>query len=115
MIFRQKTNSKYHNEKVVVDGIKFYSTKEAKRYRELNLLVRAGEISNLELQKVFILIPNQYINGELLERAVKYKADFVYQENGKTVVEDTKGLKTDVYKLKKKLMLYVHGIRIKET
>lgn len=114
MIFKQKTNNKYHNEKVVVDGIRFDSIKEAKRYRELNLLVRAGEISDLELQKEFVLIPNQYINGKLTERAVKYKADFVYKDKGNTVVEDTKGLKTDVYKLKKKLMLYVHGIRIQE-
>ena len=114
MIFKQKTNSKYRNKKVVVDQIKFDSIKEAKRYQQLKLLVKAGKISNLELQKEFILIPNQYANGKLIERAVKYKADFVYTENGIQIVEDVKGMKTDVYKLKKKLMLYIHGIRITE-
>ena len=82
MIFKQKTNNKYHNEKVVVDGIRFDSIKEAKRYRELNLLVRAGEISDLELQKEFVLIPNQYINGKLTERAVNIRRTLYIKTKG---------------------------------
>ena len=88
--------------------------KEARRYRELSLLQRAGEITDLELQRQYILIPAQRVDGKVIEQAVKYKADFVYSENGKTVVEDTKGVKTKDYIIKRKLMLYVHGIRIRE-
>ena len=107
--------SKYKNKKVTYDGIKFASIKEARRYQELKLLLRAGAISDLRLQVPYELIPAQYINGKCVERAVKYIADFVYIENGKEVVEDAKGVRTDTYKIKKKLMLYVHGIRLKET
>ena len=113
--------SKYGNKKVVFNNIKFDSKHEAQRYSELLLLQRAGAITNLELQKSFELIPTQYEKlengkkGKCLERAMTYRADFYYIENGKPVVEDTKGFKTEVYKIKKKLMLYVHGIRIKEV
>ena len=107
--------SKYYNKKVTYDGEKFDSIKEARRYQELKLLLRAGAISDLRLQVPYELIPAQYINGKCVERAVKYIADFVYTENGKEVVEDAKGVRTDTYKIKKKLMLYVHGIRLKET
>lgn len=107
--------SKYYNKKVTYDGIEFDSIKEARRYQELKLLLRAGAISDLRLQVPYELIPAQYINGKCVERAVKYIADFVYTENGKEVVEDAKGVRTDTYKIKKKLMLYVHGIRLKET
>jgi hypothetical protein len=107
--------SKYKNKKVTYDGIKFASIKEARRYQELKLLLRAGAISDLRLQVPYELIPAQYINGRCVERSVKYIADFVYTENGKEVVEDAKGVRTDTYKIKKKLMLYVHGIRLKET
>lgn len=113
--FYSRKGSKYHNKKVSVDGILFDSTKEAKRYKELSLLLRAGEIQDLRLQVEYILIPNQYIDGKLVERATKYIADFVYTENDKEVVEDAKGVRTDVYKIKKKLMLSQYGIRIKET
>ncbi len=102
--------NKYRNKRVVVDGISFDSKKEAARYKELRMLERAGIISGLQLQVPFELIPKQ--NGE---RACTYKADFVYEQNGKKVVEDTKGMKTDVYKIKRKLMLYRYGIKIKET
>ena len=102
--------NKYPNKKVVVDGITFDSKKEAGRYRELKMLERAGAISDLRLQVPFELIPKQ--NGE---RACLYKADFVYIKDGKMVVEDTKGIKTDVYKIKRKLMLYRYGIKITET
>ena len=101
---------KYKNVKTVLDGITFDSKKEATRYAELKLLAKSGLIQNLRLQVPFELIPKQ--QGE---RAVKYIADFVYTENGETVVEDVKGIKTDVYKIKKKLMLKVHGLRIKEV
>lgn len=102
--------NKYRNKKVIVDGISFDSKKEAARYKELRMLERAGIILNLQLQVPFELIPKQ--DGE---RACTYKADFVYEQNGKKVVEDTKGMKTDVYKIKRKLMLYRYGIEIKET
>lgn len=116
---------KYRSRKVIYDGISFDSKKEAHRYCELKLLQRAGKISNLELQKVFELIPAQrepdtigarggIKKGKVIEQAVKYVADFVYTQDGKTVVEDTKGFKTKDYIIKRKLMLYVYGIQIKE-
>jgi hypothetical protein len=107
--------SKYGAKKVTVHGITFDSRKEAKRYEELVLLERAGKVSNLETQVKFELIPSQRIDGKVVERAVTYKADFVYLENGKKVVEDTKGFKTPEYIIKRKLMLYVHGIQVKES
>lgn len=107
---------KYGNKITYVNGIKFDSVKEANRYCELLLLQRAKQVSGLELQKEFILIPTQYNEaGKVLEKAVKYKADFTYYEGGKLIVEDTKGCKTKEYIIKRKLMLYVHGIRIKES
>ena len=103
--------NKYGNIKTVTsDGIKHDSIKEANRWCELKLLERAGKIRLLQRQVKYLLIPKQ--EGE---REVCYIADFVYQEDGKLVVEDVKGHRTEVYKLKKKLMLWVHGIRIKET
>ena len=102
--------TKYNAKKTDVGGITFDSKKEANRYEELRLLARAGEIQYLELQKEYELIPKQ--DGE---RACKYIADFVYMENGKQVVEDTKGVKTPLYVVKRKLMLWVHGIRIREV
>jgi hypothetical protein len=107
--------SKYKSKKTVVNGIVFDSRREAKRYSELLLFERAGVIKNLELQKSFELIPSQKINGKVVERPCKYIADFVYEENGKTVVEDTKGMRTDKYIIKRKLMLYKYGIQIKEV
>lgn len=107
--------SKYKSKKTVVNGIVFDSRREAKRYSELLLLERAGVIKNLELQKSFELIPSQKINGKVVERPCKYIADFVYEENGKIVVEDTKGMRTDKYIIKRKLMLYKYGIQIKEV
>ena len=125
-----KTN-KYNAKKVSVDGIEFDSKKEARRYQELLLLQKAGEIYMLERQKVYELLPAQrepdtvgrrggIINGKLLERAVEYVADFVYTDkNGKTVVEDVKGFREGgayaVFVLKRKLMLYRYGIKIIEV
>ena len=107
--------SKYRNKKTVVDGITFDSKKEAGRYIELQMLLRAGEISDLQLQVPFELMPTIKLNGETY-RSIKYVADFVYRDKaGNTVVEDAKGMRTDVYKMKKKLMAYIHRINIKEV
>ena len=121
--------SKYKAKKASVDGIEFDSRKEANRYCELKLLQRAGKIQNLELQKAIELIPAQresdtigkrggIIKGKVIEKAVFYRADFVYTENGETVVEDVKGYKGGgayaVFTIKRKLLLYKYGIKIKE-
>ena len=123
--------NKYRNRKVIQNGITYDSAKEARRHTELILLEKAGKIQNLQRQVKFVLIPAQreYCNeiytkgkkkgcfkpGKLIEKELSYIADFVYTENGKGVVEDTKGFRTQEYKIKRKLMLYIHGIRIKET
>lgn len=108
--------NKYRSKKTVVDGITFDSRLEARRYQELKLMERVGEISGLQLQKQYVLIPSQKLNNRVVEREVNYIADFVYtlKSSGETVVEDTKGIKTKDYIIKRKLMLYVHGIRIHE-
>lgn len=107
--------SKYHAKKVTYNGITYDSKKEANRHRELLLLERAGAIRGLELQVKYELLPSQRIDGKVVERPVVYVADFRYQQDGKTVVEDTKGMKTRDYIIKRKLMLWVHGIRVKEV
>ena len=109
--------SKYHNRKILIDGIMFDSAKEAARYCELLLLKHAGEITDLQRQVPYELIPTQKDEkGKVLERKTSYIADFVYRDkDGKMVVEDVKGMRTEVYRLKKKLMLYIHGIQIKEV
>ena len=110
--------SKYLSKKVVVDGIKFDSKKEAKRYGELKSMQERGEISNLELQVPYELIPSQKRNGKVIERPCKYIADFRYVKDGETIVEDVKGYKQStaysVFKIKKKLMLYINDIRVIE-
>lgn len=124
---------KYMSKKVTVDGITFDSKKEAARYCELKLMKRAGKIKDLELQKTFELIPAQrepdtigarggVKKGKIIERAVTYTADFSYidTKTGETVVEDVKGYRDPAsagiakYILKRKLMLYIHGIKIRE-
>ena len=107
--------SKYHAKKVTYNGIEFDSKKEAKRYAELLLLERAGAISELQLQVKYELLPSQRIDGKVVERPVFYVADFVYKQDGQTIVEDTKGVKTKDYILKRKMLLYFHGIKIKEV
>lgn len=107
--------SKYGNKKVEVNGILFDSKREARRYLELNALEKAGEIQDLQLQVKFLLIPSQRIDGKVVEREVTYKADFVYKKNGETIVEDSKGHRTKDYILRRKLMLHVHGVRIREV
>lgn len=123
--------SKYHSVRTVVNGIVFDSKKEARRYYELLCLERSGAICELQRQVKYILIPAQYEDccevykkgkmkgqkkkGKLLERECSYIADFVYIENNNIVVEDCKGMRTEAYKIKKKLMLYIHGIRLTES
>lgn len=119
--------NKYHSKKVEVNGIVFDSKKEARRFAELSLLEKAGTIQDLQRQVKFILIPAQrepdtvgarggIKKGKTIEKECAYIADFVYKDLtlNETVVEDTKGFKTKDYIIKRKLMLYVHGIRIKE-
>lgn len=106
--------SKYYSRKVTMNGVVYDSQKEANRWCELSLLQRAGKITNLQRQVKYELIPAQRIDGKVVERACTYVADFVYEENGNTVVEDTKGFKTKDYIIKRKLMLYLKGIRIRE-
>jgi hypothetical protein len=98
--FRRK--HKYHAIPTVVDGIQFASHKEAKRFVKLKSLEKAGVISDLILQPVYVLQETFKYQGETV-RAIKYVADFAYRENGKIVVEDTKGVETQVFKLKRKL------------
>ena len=110
--------SKYGAQKTEYDGIVFDSRHEAMRWRELALLQRAGEITDLQRQVKYILVPTQTdASGKIAERAVSYVADFVYRDarSGETVVEDAKGMHTREYIIKRKLMLYVHGIKISEV
>lgn len=120
--------SKYGAKKAIIDGITFDSKKEAKRYQELSMMQRSGFISSLQMQVKYVLIPAQRepdivgkrggkVQGKLLEREVAYIADFVYVDNdtGETIVEDTKGFRTPEYIIKRKLMLYIHGIKIREV
>lgn len=121
---------KYRNKKTVVDGIVFDSLKEARRYGVLKALEKTGEIQGLKRQVEFLLIPEQrepdtigarggVHRGKLLERKVCYYADFVYVRDHELVVEDVKGYKGggayEVFKVKRKLMLHIHGIRVQEV
>ena len=110
--------TKYSNRKVTAaDGV-FDSVKEFSRWQELKLLQRAGEIYELRRQVPYVLIPSQKDeNGRVIEREVKYIADFTYRsmKDHRLVVEDTKGMKTREYIIKRKLMLYRLGIRIQEV
>ena len=101
----------------MIDGITFDSAKEAQRWAELKLLERAGQIFELQRQVPFVLVPKQERDGKVIERPVVYRADFVYTENGKEVVEDVKSpaTKTKEYILKRKLMLWEYGIQIREV
>jgi hypothetical protein len=89
---------------------KYASKREARRAQELLLLQRCGDISELEEQVKYILVPKQ--EGE---RPVTYTCDFRYRQDGKIVVEDAKGVKTQQYVIRRKLMLWIHGIRIREV
>lgn len=117
--------NKYKNKKVTVNGLTFDSMKEANRWGQLKLMERAGRISNLRRQVRFCLIPEQRMpdtlgprggrrKGRIIEKGCYYVADFVYEENGRTVVEDTKGFPTEAYKIKRKLMRQM-GYPIREV
>ena len=120
--------SKYNSKKTVVDGMVFDSLKEARRYGVLKALEKAGEIQGLRRQVEFLLIPEQrepdtigkrggVHRGKIIERKCCYVADFVYMRNQphELVVEDAKGIRTHDYIIKRKLMLHIHGIRVKEV
>lgn len=119
--------SKYHSQKVVADGEIFDSRKECRRWQELKLLEKAGEITDLRRQVPFELLPDQREpdrigprggrkKGRIIERKAVYIADFVYKDrSGLEVVEDCKGMRTKDYIIKRKLILFRFGIRIKET
>ena len=117
--------TKYHNEVTDYGGIRFDSKKESARYGELKIMEKRGIIHNLQRQVRYELIPKQSLptpvrdqknkNWRYSEKAVIYKADFVYEKDGQTVVEDVKGYRTHEYKIKRKLMLYVHGIQVMEV
>lgn len=117
----RQNRSKYHAEKETrtINGqkVKFDSRKEASRWDELCLMERAGKIYGLCCQPVFELIPAQKINGAVVERPVKYRADFLYfdTKTGEKVIEDVKGVRTEAYIIKRKLMLFLHGERVKEV
>ena len=106
--------NKYNNRKVVILGENFDSQKEADRWAQLKLMERAGAITDLQRQVKFVLIPSQKADGKVIERECSYYADFVYLQDGEKVVEDTKGLRTADYIIKRKLMLHIHGIRVQE-
>ena len=118
--------SKYNAKKVEYNGMTFDSKRELKRYKELELLQESGEITNLQRQVKYVLIPTQrepdiigkrggVKKGKVIEHECSYTADFVYEEDGETIVEDSKGFKTKDYSIKRKLMLYVYGIKIQEV
>lgn len=123
--------NKYGNKKIITQDGTFDSRKEYFRFKELSLLEKAGAIKDLKRQVKYVLIPVQreqstevYQRGEkkgqpkpgrVIEKECSYIADFVYEENGEKVVEDTKGFKTKDYIIKRKLLLYIHGIHIKEV
>lgn len=108
---------KYGNRKVTLDGHTFDSKREACRYGELKFLERAGQITGLELQPRFELIPKQRRADGKPERACEYVADFRYTDTrtGQIVIEDAKGMRTRDYIVKRKLMLQVHGISVREV
>ena len=108
--------NKYGNRKIEVDGMIFDSVKEASYYQDLKFLEQIGRIKNLQRQVKYELIPAQ--KGKIRnERSVSYIADFVYEENGETMVDDVKSeitRKDHAYIIKRKLMKWVHGIEVRE-
>lgn len=107
--------NKYNNQKITVDGIKFDSKHEAEIYSQLKALQRCNKITNLQLQVPFILLEKYRINNRTV-REIKYIADFTFiNSEGQLEVWDAKGVRTDVYKLKKKIFEYRYGIEIKEV
>lgn len=109
-----RERSKYHARKTVIDGITFDSRREADRYLVLKSMEKDGLIENLRRQVRYELVPAFDVDGKHY-RPVFYVADFVYVEDGKEIVEDVKGMRTDTYKLKSKLFARRYGTSIKET
>ncbi len=133
-LMMQKKKNKHHAVRTTVDGIEFQSKREAERWCTLRFFERTGEISNLRRQVPFELLPAQWevvetdelykkgpkkgqkkVKRVCVEHGVVYYADFVYERNGKTIVEDAKGQRLPDYIIKRKLMLWVHKIKIKEV
>lgn len=117
---KPKKRSKYNNQSVEIDGFKFQSKKEGRRYEGLKLLVQAGQIRDLRMQISYVLNEAVKYEGEKRKTpAMKYIADFVYTDaTGQLVVEDVKSAvtrKLRPYRMKKHLMLTVHGIEIREV
>ena len=101
-----KPKSKYHAQKTIANGVEYDSKKESKRAIELEYLERIGKIKDLQKQVQFIL-QEEYINNEGKKiRPISYVADFVYEQDGKKIVEDSKGFRTEVYLLKKKMFMF---------
>lgn len=114
---KYRNPNKYGNQKTMVDGIYFDSAREARRYKELKLMEKAGLISDLQLQVPFEVIPKikDEKTNKVLQRPTIYKSDFTYRKEGKLVVEDAKGYQTEAYKIKRKLMFWRFGIHIQEV
>lgn len=121
-----RRGNKYHASKLTTTEGTFDSRKEYNRWCELKLLERAGKISRMCRQQEFTLVPEQrepdvvgprggVKRGKVLERPVCYVADFLYVQDGQIIVEDSKGMRTPEYIIKRKLMLHIYGIRILET
>lgn len=108
---------KYRNVPTVVDGLRFDSRAEAKRWGELQWMEKAGHIADLNRQVRFELVPSTERPSGGIERACVYVADFIYTDNktGRRVVEDVKGAVTKEYSIKRKLMLWRHGIEVREV
>lgn len=109
----KSNRSKYKNIKTKYDGKMFDSIKEKYRYMELKTLEEKGKISNLRTQVKYELQPSYEIDGKNI-RAINYIADFVYELNGEEIIEDTKGFRTQIYKLKKKMFEYKYKKKIIE-
>ena len=111
--------NKYHAKKIIVLGRTFDSRKEADRFLTLCAMLKRGEISDLRGQVKYELIPAQKKSNGKTERAVCYIADFVYRQEGKTVVEDVKGYRDGaayrIFAIKRKLMLQRYGIEVEEV
>lgn len=106
--------SKYHARKTTVDGITFDSRRESDRYLVLKGMEEDGSIEDLRRQVRYELVPAFDVDGRHY-RPVYYVADFVYRKDGREVVEDVKGMRTDVYRLKSKLFARRYGMNISET
>lgn len=113
---KRQTRRKYANVPTSIGDLDFDSRAEAKRWAELELMQKAGQIRNLRRQVPYELIPSQKRPSGGTERACTYVADFCYDEapHWRTVVADTKGFSTPEYRIKRKLMLHVHGIEVRE-